>query len=217
MAAGALSLFAAAVLFVLILNGTVGGSGPTTIFVPTLEPRIEDFLTPEPTAGAPPSEAPIAALAIPKFGVDAPVITLGTDANGVMESPDGPSEVAWYDFSVHPGFGSNAVFSGHVDYYNYGPAVFWNLRDLLADDVIEVRLEDGTVYQYSVISREMVYAATAPLGEIVGDTPREVITLITCGGTFDGATYTYDQRLVVRAERLYDEPPGSPSVDALFP
>jgi hypothetical protein len=49
-----------------------------------------------------------------------------------MPSPDNAWDVAWYDFSARPGAGSNAVFSGHVDYHDVGPAVFWNLRDLRA-------------------------------------------------------------------------------------
>jgi sortase (surface protein transpeptidase) len=38
--------------------------------------------------------------------------------------------------------------------------------------------------------------------QIVGATPEEVITLITCSGTFSSATHQYDKRLVVRAERV---------------
>src|SRR3990172_427246 len=167
---------------------------------------VERCLTqqPTPTALAPPSEAPIARLAIPRFEVDAPVVVRGVDANGIMETPDGPEDVAWYDFTAKPGFGSNAVFSGHVDYINYGPAVFWNLKDLNPGDGIEVRLEDGTVYRYSVEQREQVYADEADVGKIVGPTPTEIITLITCGGTFDTSTGQYDQRVIVRAQRIYE-------------
>ena len=131
-----------------------------------------------------------------------------------METPDGPTKVAWYDFSARPGYpvdedGGNAVFSGHVDYYNYGPAVFWNLRNLELEDEIEVGLTDGTMYRYSVISRKQYNAATAPIREIVGDTPTEVITLITCGGTFDPGVGEYDDRVVVRAQRIYEDPATS--------
>ena len=101
--------------------------------------------------------------------------------------------------------GGNAVFSAHVDYYNYGPAVFWHLKDLERNDVIEVRLTDGTVYRYSVVSREQVNAATARVQEIVGKAPEEQITLITCGGTFDAGVGEYDQRVIVRAARIYED------------
>ncbi|MCI0778136.1 MAG: class F sortase [Chloroflexi bacterium] len=217
MAAGLIALLAAGVLFVLQLTGAVGDqgySGPgTSIDIGD----ISRVLTPAPTPTAelpPPSEAPIDVIAIPRFGVEASIITLGVDAQGVMETPDGPLNVAWYDFSARPGFapgvaGGNAVFSGHVDYYNYGPAVFWNLRNLELDDEIEVRLADGTVYRYGVISRNQYNANTAPIQEIVGDTPNEVITLITCGGSFDAGAGEYDDRVIVRAQRIYE--PAAPA------
>ena len=206
MGAGVLSLIAAAVLFVFTLTGSEGYSGPGTST--TFGPDIRDAIAPPATPTAappPPSEAPIASLAIPRFNVDAPIVVLSVDDDVVMETPDGPLKVAWYDFSTRPGFGSNAVFSGHVDYYNYGAAVFWNLRNLDQGDTIEVRLEDGTVYQYGVISRNEYNATTAPIQEIVGRTDAEVITLITCGGTFDPSIGQYDNRVVVRAQRVYDD------------
>lgn len=215
--AGILSLVAFGVLLGLTLTGKVGKSGysgPGTSSV--IDVDVSAYLTPEPTSipVAPPSEAPIARLAIPRFEIEAPVVVRGVDANYVMETPDGPTDVAWYDFTARPGFGSNAVFSGHVDYIRYGPAVFWHLKDLELGDVIEVRLEDGTVYQYNVAGREMVSANPTDdqLRTIVGPTEREIITLITCGGSFDSSVGQYDQRVIVRAERVYEAvPAGSAS------
>jgi LPXTG-site transpeptidase (sortase) family protein len=206
MGAGIASLVAAIALFVFTLtDGNSGYSGPgtTTTFG---SPIDLEALGPAPAPTAPPSDAAIAQIAIPRFGVDAPVIPMGVDASGIMESPAGPVEVAWYDFTSKPGFGSNAVFSGHVDYYNYGPAVFWNLKDLAPGDVIEIRLQDGTVYKYSVATREQVLASNADVQSIVGHTDAEIITLITCGGTFDGSSGQYDQRVIVRATRIYEDP-----------
>ncbi len=224
MGAGITALAAAGVLFLLSLLGVVGEEayeGPPETDDIVATPRIvvvrdDPTLTdPTPTASPqPPSDAPIASLAIPKFAVEAAIVVLGVDDEGVMETPDGPLNVAWYDFSSRPGFApsadvGNAVFSGHVDYYNYGPAVFWNLKDLERDDVIEVRLTDGTVYKYAVSERRTVNAQTAPIQEIVGDTPEEVITLITCGGIFNELAGEYDSRVIVRATRIPDAPVGA--------
>ncbi len=207
---GAASLIAAAILIVLALTGSFNsdysGPGTTTAFGGNL---LTDLLTPKPTPTAPlptPDLAPIARLVIPKYDINAPVVVRGVDANNVMETPDGPSDVAWYKFTSPPGAGSNAVFAGHVDYINYGAAVFYNLKDLAQGDTVEVRLASGTVYKYAVESRQVVGAEPPQqvLASIVGPTQQDVVTLITCGGTFDSKTHQYDQRVIVRAARVLD-------------
>lgn len=148
-----------------------------------------------------PSEAPLARLRAARVDIDAPIVILGTAADGVMQSPDKPDVVAWYDFTSRPGFGGNAVFAGHLDFANYGPAVFWRLRELRLDDEIVIGLEDGTSYRYTVVESRTFDAVSAPVQDIVGPTEGEMVTLITCAGKFDRRTRQYDQRLVVRAIR----------------
>ena len=161
---------------------------------------VDEAPPPEPEMPPPPSDAPIVALRITRVGINAPIVVLGVDGQGVMQTPNGPKDVAWYDFTGHPGFGSNAVFAGHVDYHDYGPAVFWRLREVHEGDEIEVALEDGTTYKYSVTSAHVYGADEAPVEAIVGPTEHDSITLITCEGTFNTRTREYDRRLVVRAE-----------------
>ncbi len=209
MALGVAALAAAGVLFGLSATGILGdngtGSGPGTAT------GFGDILTPipatPPPTTVPVSTAPITRLVIPAAKVDANVVTLGLGPNNDMPAPNNAWDVAWYDFSARPGAGGNAVFSGHVDYHDVGAAVFWNLRDLQKGDVVEVRLEDGTVYQYSVDALSCMPADTAPINLIVGPTFSEVVTLITCCGTFDSTTRQYDKRLVVRADRVYPATP----------
>jgi LPXTG-site transpeptidase (sortase) family protein len=141
-------------------------------------------------------------LIISDIGVDAPVNMKSTGADGVMQPPNGPGDIAWYDFTARPGSGGNAVFSAHVDYHDYGPAVFAKLKDLDKGDVIEVLLADGATYRYQVVVSVTYAAAEAPVADIVGPTVRETITLITCAGSFDAASRQYSHRLVVRAERM---------------
>jgi len=169
--------------------------------------------SPTPSAEFPPGDpADIARIVITSAEIDAPVVVKGVDNAGVMIAPDNAYDVAWYDFSAHPGFGGNAVFAGHVDYIRVGPAVFWNIKDLVLGDLIEVYLVNGTMYRYAVTLKQQYDAATAPVDTIVGATPKESVTLITCGGTFNPVTHQYDKRLVVRAERLQDgaAPAGLP-------
>src|SRR3990170_5994925 len=200
-AAGVGALIGAAVLFALTTVGPLGNGGPLYSDAGTVTGFGSVLVTPEaapPTPSGPaPSEAPVERLLIPKIKVDAPVGVRGIDGNGVMESPSKPFDVAWYDFSARPGFGSNAVFSGHVDYRDVGPAVFWDLRKLAPGDLVQVRLADGTTYTYRVTALNTFAADEAPVAEIVGTTPAEVVTLITCSGTFDRQTRQYSDRLVV--------------------
>jgi LPXTG-site transpeptidase (sortase) family protein len=155
-----------------------------------------------PTPAAPASTALPVRLLIPKIGVDAPVTVKGLDADGAMQNPSGPEDVAWYDFTARPGQPGNAVFSGHLDYHDYGAAVFAHLREMQAGDLVEVRLEDGTVRSYTVTLSVLYPADAAPTPEIVGPTDREMVTLVTCGGTWQGRPQGYSHRLVVRADHL---------------
>ena len=77
-------------------------------------------------------------------------------------------------------------------------------EELAADERVILFGEDGTQYTYQVTwsNAYAVAELTAEaLGEIVGPTKRESVTLITCGGTFNYSTGEYDQRFVVPAER----------------
>lgn len=208
---GLASLAAAGVLMVLTLTGNIGDAGnsePGTMV--SFNESIDAALTPLATPTIPhptPDPAAIAALVIPKFGVEAPIQVKGVDGNNAMQSPDGPTNVAWYDFTVAPGNIGNSVYSGHVDYINYGPAVFYNIKNLVAGDTIEVRLQSGTVYRYAVTGAPQNFGANPTQEElvsIVGPSQNEIITLITCGGTFSAATGEYDQRIIVRAERVLE-------------
>lgn len=155
--------------------------------------------TPEAT---PTADASISRLIIPAIEVDAPVVELGLDAHKVMESPSTPEEIAWYGFSGRPGMGSNAVFSGHLDFAGYGPAVFWRLRDLVPGDRILVAFDDGSALAYRVTGMALYNDATAPVDQIIGPTQTDQLTLITCAGLFNRAIGRYDDRLVVHAERV---------------
>jgi len=207
---GLLSLFAAGVLLVFTLTGSIGATGSTQIGTrAAFGESIQAALTPIATPTIPrptPDVSAIGELIIPKFAVDAPVQIKGIDANNVMQSPDGPAQVAWYNFSSKPGYVGNAVFAGHVDYHNYGAAVFWHLKDLVVGDTIEVHLQDGTAYKYAVTGGQSVSSdpTAQELSTIVGQTPQEIITLITCGGTFNYSTHEYDHRTIVRAARVLE-------------
>ena len=157
----------------------------------------------EPTP-APEGVAPVE-LQIDSVGVDAP-IELGNVTDGAMQDPSGPWVVSWYEPLGKVGEGGNVVMAGHVDYWNVGPAVFWDVRDLPAGDIIRVVGEDGKNYEYAVQWTQpyMAEELTPEViqNDIVGDTGEETLTLITCGGDFNPDTGEYNQRWVVRANLI---------------
>jgi LPXTG-site transpeptidase (sortase) family protein len=206
LATAVLVALASAVVWVLAGNLGGGSPAPELLAVPTAAPRATASLTsaakPTTTPAPSPVTAPPVRLLIPAIGVDAPVTVKGLQPDAVMDVPDGPEDVAWYNFTARPGMGGNAVLSGHLDYHNYGTAVFWRLKELREGDIVEVRLADGSVLRYRVFLKLSYDARMAPVSEIVGPTSKEVVTLITCGGTFDSGSRNYSDRLVVRAERI---------------
>ena len=144
---------------------------------------------------------------IPSIGVDAPVTVRSLAGDGQMGAPNGRFDVVWYDFSAYagmggyPGEGGNAVFSGHVDYHPNYEAVFWDLRLVGPGDLIEVDLPDGRAIRYSVQWSETISPET-DFSSYVARTGEDVITIVTCQGTFDSSTHNYDHRLVVRGIRI---------------
>jgi len=170
------------------------------------------------TVATPPPSAPIARLIIEKIGIDAPVVTLGVDENGIPQVPDNPYDVAWYNWSTPPGHGSNAVFAGHFDWTVNGQpvaGVFYSLADLTVDDIIEVRLEDGTDYKYRVIGNLAILDGDPLAMEMMGATPSDMVTLITCGGVWTPSPNpphygSYDHRQFVRAELVGGGPSPQP-------
>ena len=151
-------------------------------------PRNElDTPTATPVPTPPPSSAPVVRMIIEKIGLDGQVVTMGLDADHVPLVPDNPDDIVWYDFSTRPGWGSNAVFSGHVDWTLHGvpvTGVFYDLRKVEVGDIIKVRLEDGTEYQYKVFANVAVPYDDPEALKVMGATPTEMITIITCGGTW---------------------------------
>jgi LPXTG-site transpeptidase (sortase) family protein len=159
--------------------------------------------------GSPPSATPGAigvrprAIRIATIGVDAQIETVRI-VDGVMENPTGPWVVSWYRETATLGEVGNTVLAGHLDYWDVGPAVFHDVGRLRHGDRIAVTGDDGRVYTYEVDWVKRYDAASAPIQTIVGPTPTESLTLITCGGPFDAQQGVYLQRTVVRAHRVTD-------------
>ncbi len=155
-----------------------------------------------------PGQIPVA-MRIPDAGVDAE-IERQQIVDGQMLDPTGPWVVSWYEGTARVGATGNCVAAGHVDYWEVGEAVFHELSSLNEGSLIDVTGKNGTIYTYAVTSVRQVDIETLTLDELrgpdlVGPTDYPALTLITCGGTFNGEEYL--SRDIVRAELVSSQTP----------
>ncbi|HWK81837.1 MAG TPA: sortase [Thermomicrobiales bacterium] len=157
------------------------------------------------------------AMQIPDAGVDAEV-EKNKIVDGQMLDPSGPWVVSWYQETAKAGDTKdyrNMVVSGHVDYWGVGPSVFQSVSGLAQGAQIFVTGENGDVFTYAVDSVEMVDANPTQevLQQIVGPSDKPTLTIITCGGDFNGSEYL--NRIIVKAHLVESEEsaatPGTPT------
>ena len=129
-------------------------------------------------------------LSIPALRMSVPLLSLGLNANGTISVPTDIYEPGWYRLGATPGQLGTAVILGHVDSYR-GPAVFFELRELVVGDRVDVLLADGTTARFRVIGTATYLKAHFPSRLVYGARPYSSLQLITCGGVFDNGTGHY--------------------------
>lgn len=129
------------------------------------------------------------------------VISIGVDFDGYIETPKDWNVAGWYKNSAGPSETGNMLIDGHYD-DNYGrPAAFWKLKNLKSGDKVSILDSYGRFYDYTVVNSYYVDIndpARLKVLESSGNIP--ALTLITCGGVWNVAKHTYNERLVVSAE-----------------
>lgn len=141
-------------------------------------------------------------LKIPGIGVDAVVESLGLTVAGAMEVPKGPDNVAWYELGTRPGEQGSAVIAGHYGKWKNGQgSVFDDLHKLNKGDKLYIEDDKGVVIAF-VVRESRNYDPTADAVEVFSsDDELAHLNLITCEGTWNKATKSFSQRLVVFADR----------------
>ncbi|MFJ6793068.1 class F sortase [Streptomyces sp. NPDC091268] len=139
---------------------------------------------------------------IPAIKVDAPVMTVGLDAQGYIDAPppQDPNLAGWYLNGISPGQSGSAVLVGHVDNAQ-GPAVFYGLGSVRKGNHIEVERYDGRTAVFEVYGVEVFAKDAFPGARVYGDTGQPELRVITCGGGYSKAK-GYDGNVVVFARMV---------------
>lgn len=143
-------------------------------------------------------------LILPSAKIKASVVRVGLTWDGAMGSPDNPFVVGWYSGSAAIGQPGNALLAGHRDYEDrsgqIGLGVCWELdRTNLGDPLVMHDTAADRYYVYEVVDAAEIRPDSDNAVRYLSQTREPVVTLLTCSGTFDEDTHTYDRRLVIVA------------------
>lgn len=142
-----------------------------------------------------------ARLKVPAVGIDAPVTAVGLTSDGDMQAPSGAHDTAWYKFGSYPGNGGTAVIAGHYGRWQNGDSsVFDPLNTLKAGDKLYVLDVHGTTSSFTVRTTRLFGKDDDARSVFTSPDTKAHLNLITCQGTWNVATKTYADRLVVFAD-----------------
>ena len=139
-------------------------------------------------------------LIIPAINVDTPLVNLGLHDDGTLEVPHDFAKAGWFTGGNYPGdpSGPPGLIAGHVDNQS-GPAVFFDLKNLVAGDEIHVVRADNSVAVFVVTATGQYPKNDFPAAEVYAPVPDSQLVLITCTGDFNENARSYVDNFVVRA------------------
>jgi sortase (surface protein transpeptidase) len=138
-------------------------------------------------------------LRIPAIGVDTALERLGRAADRSVEVPADFGVAGWFAEGPRPGAQGPAVVLGHVDSRS-GPAVFFRVAELRRDAEVRVDRADGSTVTFRVRDVQRVAKDAFPTDLVYGATLQPSLRLVTCGGSFDRATGSYRDNVIVYAD-----------------
>lgn len=135
-------------------------------------------------------------LLVPSLGIATTVGELGLQANHEVQVPASVHTVGWFRLGPTPGQFGSSVILGHVD-SNLGPGIFFNIKTLPIGALIEVRLANRTTALFRVTSVVQYAKSSFPDALVYGSSGGRDLNLVTCGGTFNHQTHSYESNIVV--------------------
>ena len=141
-------------------------------------------------------------LIIPKINIDSAIESIGLTADGVMDNPKDPNNVAWLNLGKHPGEDGTAVIAGHYGIMKNGKgSVFDNLYKLRTGDTLSVEDNNGALISF-IVRKSRRYDPNSDATAVFSSNDGiSHLNLITCEGEWNNISKTYSQRLVVFTDK----------------
>lgn len=158
-----------------------------------------------PSAAGPAASHPAAPFAparvrVPRTGIDAPVVPVTVRPDGLLAVPADVRTVGWWSAGAPAAAPSGAVvLTGHVDSARQGPGAFFGIRALEPGDRVILSSPSGRTTAYTVAARRQYPKNALPADQVFDQDTTSRLVLVTCGGSFDGATRHYSDNVVVYA------------------
>jgi len=181
-------------------DNTLYASSSSTPAPAVRDPQAGTDFAPK-RAPAPPfsmKPSPPVAVRASEVGINSTLGQVGLNKDNTIEVPTSYTEAAWYRLGPTPGALGPAVILGHVDSYK-GPGVFFNLGAMRPGQTIAVTRADNSIARFRVDAINSYPKDLFPTEAVYGPINYAGLRLITCGGTFDQKTRSYESNIVVFA------------------
>lgn len=141
-------------------------------------------------------------ITIDSINVNGCIQKVGIDQQNRVAAPQNIHMAGWYTGSAKPGESGVSLIDGHVQ-GRYKPGVFKKLDKLKPGDSIIVTRGDDTTSAFAVMNVRR-YPADEAAAHMLAKEPDvdSQLNLITCGGAYDPALNSYEQRTIVTARRV---------------
>ncbi|MFA6000016.1 MAG: class F sortase [Candidatus Paceibacterota bacterium] len=140
-------------------------------------------------------------LKIPRIKINSIFEHVGLTPEGAVDSPKGPSNVAYFTDSPRPGEIGSSIIDGHSGWKNNIPAVFDNLYKLRKGDRIYVEDDKGNTITF-IVREIRKYNPNADAIDVFSSNDGKAhLNLITCTGIWNKVKKSRSERLVVFTDR----------------
>lgn len=135
---------------------------------------------------------------IASISIDGCLQKVGIDQHGAIAVPSNIHLAGWFTDSALPGDKGLSIIDGHV-LGRFNDAIFARLKDLRKDEMIRIQFGDLSYRTFTIVSVDS-YEEKDTMHQVYEPFDGEGrLVLITCDGTYDRSTNTYDRRVVIRA------------------